>query len=110
LPSPPPQAAKASASSRPGTSPTLMRVIAVLLLSGRSGLLVLPCQVLLAGLDMRGAPLRRCGAGVATGRLPGGNGRCHRPVTASRHASTAGAEFPGRSETVDAEEPSRGGV
>jgi hypothetical protein len=31
---------------------------------------------------MCGAPLRRGGAGVATGRLHGGNGRCYRPVTA----------------------------
>jgi hypothetical protein len=28
-----------------------------------------------------GAPIRRCGAGAA-GRLPSGNDRCHRPVTA----------------------------
>jgi hypothetical protein len=62
LPPPPPQAATASAStsSRPGTSPTLMRVIAVLL-AGRSGSLVVPCRFLLVGLEW--AP-RRCGAAV----------------------------------------------
>jgi hypothetical protein len=38
-----------------------MRVIAVLLRAGRSGLQLMPCRFLLAGLDLCGA---RCGAVV----------------------------------------------
>jgi hypothetical protein len=51
-------------------------VIAVLLLGGRSGVLVVTSPFLPVGLDLSGAPLQRLGAGVATGRLPGGNDRC----------------------------------
>jgi hypothetical protein len=84
LPPPQPATASARASSSPGSSPILMRLIAVLLLGGRPGLgaratSVPPCPS--GTCAPRRAGCGAPGAGVPTGRLHAGNGGCYRAVT-----------------------------
>jgi hypothetical protein len=84
---PPWRPARPSGRRPAGTASTRACCLTSLTSSSAAGRGCWSCHVgsFLVGLEVCVAPMRRRGLGVATGRLPGGNDRCYRPVTGSRH-------------------------